>query len=109
MLYTVTRRGGRVRPSSKRLSPFLTSCSVSEDMRLRARGRNFALCGARPKGSALWTSASWAQLDQLMSAALPPENPHNSTLNQNLSLNPVVCPAVKQYHFSAPYILYKGN
>ncbi|MBD5146596.1 MAG: hypothetical protein HDT21_11910 [Ruminococcus sp.] len=42
------------------------------DMRLRARGRNFALCGARPKGSALWTSASWAQLDQLMSAASPP-------------------------------------
>ncbi|MBD5146195.1 MAG: hypothetical protein HDT21_09880, partial [Ruminococcus sp.] len=29
-----------------------------------ARG-DFALCGARPKGSALWTSASWAQLDQL--------------------------------------------
>ncbi|MBD5145966.1 MAG: hypothetical protein HDT21_08715 [Ruminococcus sp.] len=34
--------------------------------------RDFALCGARPKGSALWTSASWAQLDQLESAALPP-------------------------------------
>ncbi|MBD5146033.1 MAG: hypothetical protein HDT21_09065, partial [Ruminococcus sp.] len=28
-------------------------------------GGDFALCGARPKGSALWTSASWAQLDQL--------------------------------------------
>ncbi|MDE5577420.1 MAG: hypothetical protein K2J11_08540, partial [Oscillospiraceae bacterium] len=26
-------------------------------MRLRARGGDFALCGARPKGSALWTSA----------------------------------------------------
>ncbi|MBD5146638.1 MAG: hypothetical protein HDT21_12125, partial [Ruminococcus sp.] len=38
-----------------------------------ARG-DFALCGARPKGSALWTSASWAQLDQLMSAALPPKS-----------------------------------
>ncbi|MBD5146180.1 MAG: hypothetical protein HDT21_09805 [Ruminococcus sp.] len=25
----------------------------------------FAVCGRRPKGSALWTSASWAQLDQL--------------------------------------------
>ncbi|MDE5577335.1 MAG: hypothetical protein K2J11_08110 [Oscillospiraceae bacterium] len=34
-------------------------------MRLRAQGGNFALCGARPKGAALWTSASWAQLDQL--------------------------------------------
>ncbi|MDE5578010.1 MAG: hypothetical protein K2J11_11560 [Oscillospiraceae bacterium] len=55
---TTTRRGGRVRPSSKRLSPFLTSCSVSDE-------RNFAACGRRPKGSALWTSASWAQLDQL--------------------------------------------
>ncbi|MBD5144639.1 MAG: hypothetical protein HDT21_01770, partial [Ruminococcus sp.] len=27
---------------------FLTSCSVSEAMRLRARGGDFALCGARP-------------------------------------------------------------
>ncbi|MBD5146341.1 MAG: hypothetical protein HDT21_10620, partial [Ruminococcus sp.] len=34
--------------------------------------RDFAACGRRPKGSALWTSASWAQLDQLMSAASPP-------------------------------------
>ncbi|MBD5146784.1 MAG: hypothetical protein HDT21_12885, partial [Ruminococcus sp.] len=34
---------------------------------------SFAACGRRPKGSALWTSASWAQLDQLMSAALPPK------------------------------------
>ncbi|MBD5145957.1 MAG: hypothetical protein HDT21_08670 [Ruminococcus sp.] len=42
-------------------------------MRLRARGGDFALCGARPKGAALWTSASWAQLDQLMSAASPPK------------------------------------
>ncbi|MBD5139377.1 MAG: hypothetical protein HDT24_08730 [Ruminococcus sp.] len=52
---------------------FLTSCSVSEAMRLRAQGGDFALCGARPKGSALWTSASWAQLDQLLSAASPPK------------------------------------
>ncbi|MBD5146557.1 MAG: hypothetical protein HDT21_11715 [Ruminococcus sp.] len=66
---------------------FLTSCSVSEDMRLRARGRSFALCGARPKGSALWTSASWAQLDQLMSAATPPKCllQVRGALNQNLS------------------------
>ncbi|MBD5144818.1 MAG: hypothetical protein HDT21_02725 [Ruminococcus sp.] len=55
------------------------------DMRLRARGGDFAACGRRPKGSALWTSASWAQLDQLMSAASPPEKPHDSALNQNLS------------------------
>ncbi|MDE5576338.1 MAG: hypothetical protein K2J11_02990, partial [Oscillospiraceae bacterium] len=34
-------------------------------MRLRAQEGDFALCGARPKGSALWTSASWDQLDQL--------------------------------------------
>ncbi|MBD5145326.1 MAG: hypothetical protein HDT21_05355, partial [Ruminococcus sp.] len=34
---------------------------------------SFAACGRRPKGSALWTSASWAQLDQLMSAASPPK------------------------------------
>ncbi|MBD5147104.1 MAG: hypothetical protein HDT21_14560 [Ruminococcus sp.] len=38
----------------------------------RTKG-DFALCGARPKGSALWTSASWAQLDQLESAASPPK------------------------------------
>ncbi|MBD5146067.1 MAG: hypothetical protein HDT21_09235 [Ruminococcus sp.] len=44
---------------------FLTPFTVWNDMRLRARERDFALCGARPKGSALWTSASWAQLDQL--------------------------------------------
>ncbi|MBD5139376.1 MAG: hypothetical protein HDT24_08725 [Ruminococcus sp.] len=37
---------------------FLTPFTVSDE-------RDFALCGARPKGSALWTSASWAQLDQL--------------------------------------------
>ncbi|MBD5146088.1 MAG: hypothetical protein HDT21_09345, partial [Ruminococcus sp.] len=52
----------------------------------RARGKDFALCGARPKGSALWTSASWAQLDQLMSAASPPKNPHDGALNQSLPL-----------------------
>ncbi|MBD5146696.1 MAG: hypothetical protein HDT21_12425, partial [Ruminococcus sp.] len=51
----------------------------------RARGGDFALCGARPKGSALWTSASWAQLDQLMSAASPPKGLLDSALNQNLS------------------------
>ncbi|MDE5577852.1 MAG: hypothetical protein K2J11_10745 [Oscillospiraceae bacterium] len=58
MLRDAKRRGGRVRPSSKRLSPFLTACSVSDE-------KDFAACGRRPKGSALWTSASWAQLDQL--------------------------------------------
>ncbi|MBD5144950.1 MAG: hypothetical protein HDT21_03405 [Ruminococcus sp.] len=48
-------------------------------MRLRAREGSFALLlkltfgQLRPKGSALWTSASWAQLDQLMSAASPPK------------------------------------
>ena len=31
---------------------FLTSCSVLDE-------RDFALCGARPKGSALWTSAAF--------------------------------------------------
>ncbi|MDE6746020.1 MAG: hypothetical protein K2J72_05200, partial [Oscillospiraceae bacterium] len=36
-------------------------------------GGDFAVCGRRPKGSALWTSASCAQLDQLMSAASPPK------------------------------------
>ncbi|MBD5146783.1 MAG: hypothetical protein HDT21_12880, partial [Ruminococcus sp.] len=40
--------------------------------RLRARGGDFALCGARPKAPPL-DFASWAQLDQLMSAASPPE------------------------------------
>ncbi|MBD5146553.1 MAG: hypothetical protein HDT21_11695 [Ruminococcus sp.] len=52
---------------------FLTPFTVLNDMRLRARGEDFAVCGRRPKGSALWTSASWAQLDQLMSAASPPK------------------------------------
>ncbi|MDE6745679.1 MAG: hypothetical protein K2J72_03465, partial [Oscillospiraceae bacterium] len=56
---TVTRRGGRVRPSSKWLSPFLTSCSVLGAMRLRAQEGYFAVCGRRPKGSALWTSAAF--------------------------------------------------
>ncbi|MBD5146318.1 MAG: hypothetical protein HDT21_10505 [Ruminococcus sp.] len=37
---------------------FLTSCSVLNDMRLRAREGYFALCGARPKGSALWKLAA---------------------------------------------------
>ncbi|MBD5144802.1 MAG: hypothetical protein HDT21_02635, partial [Ruminococcus sp.] len=43
---------------------FLTPFTVSNDMRLRARGRDFALCGARPKAPPL-DFASWAQLDQL--------------------------------------------
>ncbi|MBD5144376.1 MAG: hypothetical protein HDT21_00400, partial [Ruminococcus sp.] len=60
-------------------APFRGICACG-----RGEG-SFALCGARPKGSALWTSASWAQLDQLMSAASPPKNPHDSALNQNLS------------------------
>ncbi|MDE6745610.1 MAG: hypothetical protein K2J72_03110, partial [Oscillospiraceae bacterium] len=35
-----------------------------ERMRLRARGGDFALCGARPKGSSPFGNlASWAQLD----------------------------------------------
>ena len=44
---------------------FLTSCSVLDDMRLRAQERDFAVllkltCGQlRPKGSALWTSAAF--------------------------------------------------
>ncbi|MDE5991880.1 MAG: hypothetical protein K2G87_02390, partial [Oscillospiraceae bacterium] len=38
---------------------FLTPFTVLNDMRLRARGGDFALCGARPKGSALWTSAAF--------------------------------------------------
>ncbi|MDE5576828.1 MAG: hypothetical protein K2J11_05540 [Oscillospiraceae bacterium] len=37
---------------------FLTPFTVSDE-------KDFAACGRRPKGSALWTSASWAQLDQL--------------------------------------------
>ncbi|MBD5146836.1 MAG: hypothetical protein HDT21_13150, partial [Ruminococcus sp.] len=37
----------------------------------RGKG-NFALCGARPKAPPL-DFASWAQLDQLMSAASPPK------------------------------------
>ncbi|MBD5146603.1 MAG: hypothetical protein HDT21_11950, partial [Ruminococcus sp.] len=47
------------------MSSFLTSCSVSEAMRLRAQERNFALLlkltfgQLRPKGSALWTSAAF--------------------------------------------------
>ncbi|MDE6599235.1 MAG: hypothetical protein K2K34_04050 [Oscillospiraceae bacterium] len=38
---------------------FLTSCSVLKAMRLRAQERYFAVCGRRPKGSALWTSAAF--------------------------------------------------
>ncbi|MBD5145352.1 MAG: hypothetical protein HDT21_05485 [Ruminococcus sp.] len=58
---------------------FLTSCSVLGRYAPAGAGRDFALLlkltfgQLRPKGSALWTSASWAQLDQLLSAASPPE------------------------------------
>ncbi|MDE5576191.1 MAG: hypothetical protein K2J11_02220 [Oscillospiraceae bacterium] len=38
---------------------FLTPFTVLNDMRLRARGGDFAVCGRRPKGSALWTSAAF--------------------------------------------------
>ena len=51
---------------------FLTPFTVLNDMRLRAQGKDFALCGARPKAPPL-DFASWAQLDQLMSAASPPK------------------------------------
>ncbi|MBD5145598.1 MAG: hypothetical protein HDT21_06795, partial [Ruminococcus sp.] len=59
---------------------FLTPFTVPNE-------RDFAACGRRPKGSALWTSASWAQLDQLMSAATPPKCllQVRGALNQNLS------------------------
>ncbi|MBD5144332.1 MAG: hypothetical protein HDT21_00170 [Ruminococcus sp.] len=50
------------RNGSRRFSP---PAPFFEAMRLRAQEGYFALCGARPKGSALWTSASCAQLDQL--------------------------------------------
>ncbi|MDE5576416.1 MAG: hypothetical protein K2J11_03405 [Oscillospiraceae bacterium] len=46
-------------------------------------GRDFAVCGRRPKAPPL-DFASWAQLDQLMSAASPPKNTHDSALNLNL-------------------------
>ncbi|MDE5577821.1 MAG: hypothetical protein K2J11_10590, partial [Oscillospiraceae bacterium] len=55
---TTTRGSGRVRSPSEWLSPFLTPFTVLNDMRLRARGEDFALCGARPKGSALWKLAA---------------------------------------------------
>ncbi|MDE6599787.1 MAG: hypothetical protein K2K34_06880 [Oscillospiraceae bacterium] len=59
-LFKAVQRGsGRVRSPSKRLSPFLTPFTVLNDMRLRAQGGDFALCGARPKGSALWTPAAF--------------------------------------------------
>ncbi|MBD5145705.1 MAG: hypothetical protein HDT21_07370 [Ruminococcus sp.] len=43
---------------------FLTPFTVLNDMRLRARGGNFALCGARPKGSALWKLATFEKVDE---------------------------------------------
>ncbi|MBD5146400.1 MAG: hypothetical protein HDT21_10915 [Ruminococcus sp.] len=49
------------RNGSRRFSP---PAPFREDMRLRARGKDFALCGARPKAPPL-DFASWAQLDQL--------------------------------------------
>ncbi|MDE5578011.1 MAG: hypothetical protein K2J11_11565 [Oscillospiraceae bacterium] len=55
---TERRGSGRVRSPSEWLSPFLTPFTVTNE-------KDFAACGRRPKGSALWTSASWAQLDQL--------------------------------------------
>ncbi|MDE5576933.1 MAG: hypothetical protein K2J11_06070 [Oscillospiraceae bacterium] len=64
MLRTERRGSGRVRSPSKcsRIShPF----HRFERYAPAGAGGDFALCGARPKGSALWTSASWAQLDQL--------------------------------------------
>ncbi|MBD5147126.1 MAG: hypothetical protein HDT21_14670 [Ruminococcus sp.] len=57
------------RNGSRRFSP---PAQFREAMRLRARGGNFALCGARPKAPPL-DFASWAQLDQLESAASPPK------------------------------------
>ncbi|MBD5146989.1 MAG: hypothetical protein HDT21_13955 [Ruminococcus sp.] len=58
---------------------FLTPFTVLNDMRLRAREKNFALCGGRPKAPPL-DFASWAQLDQLMSAASPPKGLLHSAL-----------------------------
>ena len=57
LLHNATRRGGRVRPSSKR-------CRVSHLLLRFGRKGSFALCGARPKAPPL-DFASWAQLDQL--------------------------------------------
>ncbi|MBD5146342.1 MAG: hypothetical protein HDT21_10625 [Ruminococcus sp.] len=68
-----------------------------------ARG-NFALCGARPKGSALWTSASWAQLDQLESAASPPKGLLFLRSAQKNYLCPLLFPF---FFFAAKHILVK--
>ena len=63
------------RNGSRHFSP---PAPFREDMRLRARGGDFALLlkltfgQLRPKAPPL-DFASWAQLDQLMSAALPPK------------------------------------
>ena len=58
VVFAPPRNGSR---HSSPLSPFF------KDMRLRARGRSFALCKARQGGSAPLTPASCAQLDQLIS------------------------------------------
>ncbi|MBD5138016.1 MAG: hypothetical protein HDT24_01695 [Ruminococcus sp.] len=50
MLCTVTRRGGRVRHSSKWLSPFLTSCSVSGGYAPAGAGRGFRALRSATKG-----------------------------------------------------------
>ncbi|MDE6745057.1 MAG: hypothetical protein K2J72_00310, partial [Oscillospiraceae bacterium] len=66
---TVTRRGGRVRPSSKWLSPFLTSCSVWNE-------RGFRALRSATKGRCPLETRSLERLANFFeSAASPPERP----------------------------------
>ncbi|MDE5577978.1 MAG: hypothetical protein K2J11_11400 [Oscillospiraceae bacterium] len=67
MLRDAKRRGGRVRPSSKRLSPFLTSCSVWNE-------RGFRRLRAATKGLCPLETRSLERLANFFeSAASPPK------------------------------------
>ncbi|MCM1022653.1 MAG: hypothetical protein NC395_01175, partial [Prevotella sp.] len=46
---------------------FLTSCSVSDECACGRGEGNFALCGGRPKGAALWKPAAFEKAGETFS------------------------------------------
>ncbi|MDE5576814.1 MAG: hypothetical protein K2J11_05465 [Oscillospiraceae bacterium] len=66
---------------------FLTPFTVLNDMRLRAQEGDFAVCGRRPKGSALWKLATFEKVDETFPCGFAARGLLVSALNQNLQQN----------------------
>ncbi|MDE5576894.1 MAG: hypothetical protein K2J11_05870, partial [Oscillospiraceae bacterium] len=71
--------------------------------RLRAAIGDFALCGARPKGSALWTSAAFEKAGETFPCGFAARGLLVCPLNQNLHVHDLTNPPknakIKRLHY----------